>query len=376
MTKHLLIPRPSPSSALRRLVLPAAVLTALVALLAALTPAGPAHAVSGGGAAPFAVTPTPAVNGASRSYFILEAHAGATLHDQVVVSNLDKKPQTLKISVARGTTAPNTGSAFAGAFQACSGTACWVSGLPTAIALKPGESRTLPFTVHVPAGIADRQYLSGITVRPAKNPAPVQVGGGHGAKAQAVVVNEVTVGVAVTVGTHLHTELGIVKATGGVTGTTSLIDVTVDDPGQTFVGGSGQVTCTTPRGSLRFPVGVNTVLPGDSGTVQVTAAGLPAGTYPCTVSITYAGGAAPATWQGQVTIPQAHPVKRVEVAPGVFAAVPGNHIPTWAIALIIAGGVVIVALLVTIVILLVRRRRTPPHAAETDELTSASSRSD
>ena len=217
----------------------------------------------------------------------------------------------------------------------------------------------MPFEVNVPAGTADKQYLAGITVRPAQAPAAVKVGSGHGATAQAVVINEVTVGVAVTIGKHLHTELGIDDVTGGVTGTTSLLDVKVTDRGQTFVHGSGEAVCTGSKGALYFPVGANSVLPGDSGTVQVTAAGLPAGDSDCTVTIAYGDGSDSATWHGTVTVPAGQVVKRVEVAPGVYAAVPENHLPTWALILIVAGGVVITALLVVVIVLLVRRRRAP-----------------
>lgn len=334
----------------------AILLSALVALLGVLALAGPAHAVSGGGEAPFAVTPAPGPDGSVRSYFTLDGRAGETLREQIVISNLDKRAETLKLSASRGATAPNTGAAFVGAFERCGGTACWISGLPAELSLGVGESRTLGFEVHVPAGTADKQYLAGVTVRPAHAAAPVQVGSGKGATAQAVVINEVTVGVAVTVGTHLHTELGIDDVTGGVTGATSLLNVKVSDPGQTFVHGTGAAVCTTAKGDLRFPVGVNTVLPGDSGTVQVTAAGLPAGDSECSVTISYCSGAK-ATWQGTVTVPTGRVVKRVQVAPGVYAAVPANHLPTWARILIVAGGAVIVALLLTVVVLIARRRR-------------------
>ena len=345
MTKH-----PGPLPLLTALL---SVLCAVLGLLL-LPGAAPAHAVSGGGGTPFALTPAAATDGSSRAYFILDGAAGQTIHDQVVISDTGKRAETLKVSAARGTTAPNTGSAFAGAFAPCTGTGCWLSGLPAQITLQPGESRTIPFAVHVPTGTARKQYLAGITARPATDSAPVPVGGGNGSRAQAVIVNEVTVGVAVTVGSHLRSDLGIADVAGSVTGRTSLLQIKVHNAGETFLRGIGEADCTTPGRSLRFPVGVNTVLPGDSGTVQVTAAGLPAGSSTCTISIPF--GAGTAHWKGTVTIPAAQVVKRVQVAPGVYAALPHNHIPTWAVALLVAGGALILALLGTIVLLLLRRR--------------------
>jgi len=339
---------------------PLPLLTALVALCAVLGlsvvgSAAPAAAVAGGGSTPFAVTPVPAADGSSRSYFTLDGAPGQTLTDQVVISNAGKQSETLKVSAARGTTSPNTGSAFAGAFAACSGTACWLGRLPSEVSLEPGASRTIPFTVRIPAGTAPKQYLAGITVRPAADPSPVAVGGGSGSKAQAVIINEITVGVAVTVGSQLRTDLRIQGVTGAVTGSTSLLEVKVHDQGQTFVNGTGAADCTASGHSLHFPVGVNTVLPGDSGTAQVTAAGLPAGSSDCTVSIPFGKGTA--HWRGSVTVPVAKVVKRVQVAPGVYAAVPPNHVPRWAIALLVTGGVVIVALIAALIVLLLRRRR-------------------
>jgi hypothetical protein len=318
--------------------------------------AAPARAVAGGGPTPFAVTPAATADGTPRSYFVLSGSAGQILRDRIVISNMGQHSETLTVSAARGTTAPNTGSAFVSTPTGCSGTGCWLTGLPPRVSLSAGESRTIPFQVHIPAGSAKKQYLAGITVRSAVNPPPVTVGGGTGSRAQAVIVNEVTVGVAVTIGSGLRSDLDISDVAGAVTGKTSLLQVTVHNGGQTFVRGTGRADCSASNGPHRYPVDVNTVLPGDSGTVQVTATGLPAGSSQCTITIPFADGHPPAVWQGQVTIPTAHPVKRVQVAPGVYAAVPHNRVPTWAITLLVAGGALIVVLAAVVLVLLRRRR--------------------
>ena len=66
--------------------------------------------------------------------------------------------------------------------------------------LAPGTRESIPFTVRVPAGTPRRQYLAGITAQLAAKPKATKVGQHGKATAKAIIVEQVTVGVAVTVG--------------------------------------------------------------------------------------------------------------------------------------------------------------------------------
>src|SRR5262249_54389762 len=147
----------------------------------------------------------------------------------------------LEVSASSGITAPNSGSAFAGYFQPCSGVACWLAGLPASVSLAPGARQEARFKMTVPAGTAPRQYLVGITAQPATPASAVPVGSNGKASAKAVIVQQVTVGVAITVGplSALRTRLEIREVTGGAVGRTPRLEVQVHNPGQTFVKATG-----------------------------------------------------------------------------------------------------------------------------------------
>jgi len=89
-------------------------------------------------------------------------------------------------------------SGYQPARRRCAGPGCWVSGLPSAVTVAPGASKALRFRVRVPRGTRPAQYLSGITAQLSAHRRAVRVGGRHSARA--VIIDQVTVGVAVTIG--------------------------------------------------------------------------------------------------------------------------------------------------------------------------------
>ena len=194
-----------------------------------------------GGPTPFGVTPTPTADGQSRPYFNLNLAPGHSTTDTVIITNMANTRQTLKISPSTGFTSPTSASAFEDFFRACVGTGCWVTGLPPIVTLAAGTARSLPFTVTVPNHVPAKQYLAGITVEPNTPPAPVVVGRNGQASAQAVVIDQVSVGVAVTVGVlaQLKTSLQIPGVTGGADGPIPRLYVQLHNVGQTFTKAHG-----------------------------------------------------------------------------------------------------------------------------------------
>ncbi len=336
---------------------------ATMVIAASATPAGAAEV---GGPTPFGVTTGPTADGQSRPYFNLTLAAGQSATDNVVVTNKAKTTETLKISSSTGITAPNSASAFDGAFRPCVGTGCWVSGLPPTVTLAPGASQTWAFGVTVPAGTAAKQYLAGITAEPQTPPHPVVVGGNGAASAQAVIVDQVSVGVAVTVGSlsALTPGLQISKITGGAAGSVPRLLIGLHNSGQTFTKAQGSAACTVKGTSYSFPVSADTVLPGDAAVLPINAPPIGLGaTVPCTVRLTYGQGQI-ANWSGTVTTPADPPVKVVRTGMGTFSNLPVNHgVPTWAIALIATAAVTLVAMGVLVLWLLRRRRSPDPPAA-------------
>jgi Bacterial protein of unknown function (DUF916) len=320
----------------------------VVAALAVVTPALPAAAAPAGTNGQFGLTPVPDKTGRVAQYFTLTVAAGESVTDTALVSNTAKAAVTLKLSPATGVTAGNGGSAFKREFQKCSGTGCWVSDLPGEVTPPAGGAEMVPFTVRVPAGTPPGQYLAGLTVEAATPPPSVEVGSNGKATARAVIVDRVTVGVAVTVGvlSRMTTRLRIPGVSGAAIGPTARLNMELANTGQTFAHGTGQASCTAAGRSHSFAVYASTVLPHDQALIAVNAPGLPEGvTMPCAVWLSYGHGLI-ARWAGLVNVPAAPRTHVIHTGPGAYSVVPpASGIPTWAIALIVIGALVLAVLL-------------------------------
>lgn len=336
-------------------------LAAVVALaaLAAVTPLLPAAAAPAGGNGQFGLTPAPDSAGRVAPYFMLTMAAGESATDTALLSNEGRTTEKLKLSRATGVTAGNGGSAFSQEFLRCAGTGCWVSGLAGEVTLPAGAAERLPFTVRVPAGTPPGQYLAGLTVEAATPPPSVQVGSNGRATARAVIIERVTVGVAVTVGvlSRMTTRLRIPAVSGQAIGPTARLNLKLANTGQTFAHGTGKASCTVTGTRHSFAFYASTVLPHDQAVIAVNAPGLPEGvTMPCAVRLRYGNGLT-ASWAGPVTVPAPPRARVVHTGPGAYAVVPEGGIPAWAIALLVIGGLLLAAL-AGLLLWLFRRSRT------------------
>ena len=177
--------------------------------------AAPAGGIGVDGQTAFGVAPSTLPNGQPRPYFTLSIAPGQSAHDTAVITNRGSNTITLKLSPSTGITAVNSGSTYSGSFKPCTGTGCWISGLPSTVTLAPNASQTMVFTVTVPKGSTPGQYLAGITAEPKVPPPPIIVGSNGSASAKATIVEQVSVGVAVNVGdpSQFTSELRIVTVT-------------------------------------------------------------------------------------------------------------------------------------------------------------------
>lgn len=311
----------------------------------------------------FGAMPSTNSKSGPRSYFAFNAPPGTTVHDSFVVSNASDHTETLLVGAALGVTASNSGYSYKGGFGACQGAACWIRGLPDKVTLAAGKRRTIPFTVRVPTSAPPRQYLAGLVIRSARKPTATKFGSHGGIGAQAVIIPQIQIGVAITTAplTSLTRRLVILRVTPSSSGATSALLIREHNVGDAFLSARGTALCIGGARRFAYPVVSRTILPGDHATLTVYAPGLPSGRImDCRVTLGYKGSrATPAAWRGRIHFPALHPPKVVQTAPGVFSTVPKAHVPRWAIALIAAGGAIVLALIVVIVLLL---RRRPPAA--------------
>jgi Bacterial protein of unknown function (DUF916) len=218
---------------------------AALALCAAITGPAPAQASGVIGVGPFGLIPSPTSAGQPRSYFELTAAPGGSAVDTAIISNESHKTERLKVTTSVGVTAANSGSAFEGTATNCARASCWIRRLPGTVTLAPGARRTLTFRVAVPRRTRPGQYLAGITAESALRPRAVRVGSNGRSSAKAIIIDQVTVGVAVTVGplSQLRTSLAISAVSAGWVGIVPRLFIPVRNPGQTFVRATGSVSC-------------------------------------------------------------------------------------------------------------------------------------
>jgi len=328
--------------------------TACAAALSVLSSALPAMAAGAVGG-PFGLSPWPNSHGKAAAYFTLNLAAGQSATESALISNGGQTMEKLIISRSTGVTAANGGSSFSHAFQPCSGAGCWVTGLPAAVTLPVDTGEKLQFTVSVPPGTAPGQYLAGITAEAAAKPKPVKVGSNGKATGRAIIIEQVTIAVAVTVGplSRLTTRLEIPGVSAVVVGSMVRLNIDLANTGRTFAHGAGQASCTVHGVRRAYSFYVPTVLPHDRA---VITAGLPrlaakAATMPCTVRIGYGSGLT-ASWSGTVTVPSEATSRIVRTGPGDYSVIPVGGIPAWATAMIVIG----VLLLAAAVVLIVRMR--------------------
>jgi hypothetical protein len=332
----------------------ALVLAALATAMSVL----PAAAIGTGGNGSFSLTPAPESDGQAAPYFTMTVAAGDSALATVIVSNLGHETEKLKLGPSTGVTAANGGSAFSPTFQNCTGAGCWVTGLPGTVTLPAGITERLQFTVHVPPGTAPGQYLAGLSAEPAVRPQPVQVGSNGKSQAQAVIIEQVTVGVAVTVGSlpQLITRLQIPGVSAIAEGKIARLNISLNNIGQTFTHATGKASCTVAGKRRSYPVFASTVLPGDHALIAVNVPGVPEGpSVPCTVRLDY-GNRLTASWSGSVAVPVPPPARIIHTGPGAYAVIPSTGVPAWAIAVIVIGVLALAA--ASALLLQLRRRAT------------------
>ena len=320
-------------------------LAIVIIAMAAMTTGQPARAISVPPPA-FGLTPMPTPAGVPRPYFQMTISPGGSAADTAIVSNDGTSTERLRLATATGITATNSGSAFTEASGRCAGPGCWVTGLPATVTLPARTGRVLAFRVAVPPGTPRGQYLAGITVESAAPPSPVRAGVNGHASASVIIVSQVNVGVAITVGAlaRLRTRMAVLAVTSGSVGSLPRLNVLVHNAGQTFARAHGTVSCATGGGRRTFGLVVDTVLPGEDAVLPVNVPGLRAGSMPCTVSLRdQAGGTS--TWSGTVVVaPAAGTANTIRIGKGAYATVPATGVPTWAIALLAIGAAILLTL--------------------------------
>jgi hypothetical protein len=343
----------------RRFAAALASAAAAVAVFAAV-PSLPALAIGTGGPDGFGLAPAPDGWGYTPPYFSLGLAAGRSATATAILSDTGTDAETLELGVSLGITAVNSGTAYSGFTRQCAGAACWISGLPRRVTLTAGAREPLPFTVRVPAGTPDGQYLAGLSAEVAGRPGAVRLPGSGQATVRAVVVQQVSIGVAVTVGRlpALRTRLRIHRVTSQDIGPVVRLYIQLGNAGQTFAHAAGRATCAAAGAPRSFAVSTADILPGGTASISVNAPGLPEQTpLRCTVRLRY-GTRRAVTWSGLVTVPVVPPGRTGYASRRANSAAPvPRDAIGWLTPLIALSGLAVLVLAAATFVLSTRRNR-------------------
>ena len=330
---------------MRRRLCAAAATAVIAAGLVAAVPAGQAIAAAPVASPDFMMAPAPGANGLPRAYFMLPVAPGRSTTDIVVFSNNGPVTQSYRVGVTAGMTAGNSGSAYGALGTACTGAACWVTGIPRVVTLPPHTHDGVRFRVTVPAGARPAQYLAGITATPDVPPRQARLRSSGHTSSQVFIVSRVVIGVAVTVGefSALRIRTQITGVTAGWADGRARLTVGVRNAGQRFTKGTGTITCSLGSASHSFRLAMDTVLPGQGARLPVNGPGMRSGTWHCTARIKDSSGRT-AVWTGLVTVPSTAPAATKQIAPNDFVPPQSGGSPPWAIALMVLGGLILFSL--------------------------------
>ncbi|MBV8087152.1 MAG: DUF916 domain-containing protein, partial [Chloroflexi bacterium] len=326
-------------------------LLAAAAAAPALAQSSPAAAGSGS----FTVRPTPDADlnnpkdaardhgATSRSWFTLHASAGDTINDSVQIANTGSVAVDVLVYGVDATTGATTGMVMQSQDAPKNGVGAWVTtSLPEA-KLQPGETKDIPFTVKVPTNAAAGEHWGGLIAQDTN----VRAGSGQFAVSQ-VMRSGIALGVVVP---------GQAVQKLSVTGVTEKV---INDLNEVFVidiANQG-TTMVKPQGQLVIKDGsgkqvasrdlkLDNILAGDTVPYEFiwpTDSQLPTGKYSASVSLTYADGAQPATFNQDALQVQAPGSQLVDASSPSAAAAPLTKIvPTNSPAPSVAPQVVVAA---------------------------------
>ncbi|MFJ2300350.1 WxL protein peptidoglycan domain-containing protein [Oerskovia paurometabola] len=308
----------------------AAVLAGVVAALLSTTPAGALEAPDG--AAPGSTPVTWGVAPASAPTFDLALDPGATITDELVVTNRGDVPLDLAVYAADAFTSPTGALDVLPAGATSVDLGAWITADVPRVAVGPGERVTVPFTLSVPANATPGDHTAAIVTS-------LVTGAGEGGVA---VDRRLGTRVLVRVAGDLAPSATVTAVHADYAGSWNpvgtgdvQVSFTVTNTGNVRLAGPLSATVAGGVGSVVVPLGdLPELLPGDALTLTGTVSGVaPLGRLGASVTL-----APVVATTASTTLPDGAASSRVAPATGEgrLWAVPWSAL---ALAILLVGAV-------------------------------------
>jgi Protein of unknown function C-terminal (DUF3324) len=250
-------------------------------------------------------------------YFVFRGQPGQTVHGSVRVLNVGTAAGRTGLYAVDATTGQTSGAVYRSRQEPRRSVGAWVKLGRGSVALAPGQSRVVPFSVRIPAGIAAGQYLGGIVSQRSSGAAKAPSTGGKGSfKVRIQELSVLAVQVNVPGPERARMTLTGIKA-GTQPGHQSVL-LGIGNTGNVLVKGTGRLTIVGDDGRLvqRRSFGLDTFVPNThiDFPVYIQGKALRPGRYRGTVSIVYRGHSLSRTFPFTVTAAQAAQVFGTQAA--------------------------------------------------------------
>lgn len=229
-------------------------------------------------------------------YFLLEAEPGHTVEQSIGLRNDSEEPIELRLVPVDATTGPLGGVSYGLEQEDRQAVGTWIQLERDKLILAPGASKTIPFSVSIPASAAPGEHVGGISVyvpKEEEGQGPTETGAAVLVRSRRIVAVQVQLpggnpahmvirGVeAAARPDGLYLELLLANDGGGLTKGTGLVELPDDGLRREF-----SIDTFLPRTAIRYPV---------KWTTEPRS-----GTFAGRVDIEYGGRHA--TWEGNFSV--------------------------------------------------------------------------
>jgi hypothetical protein len=189
------------------------------------------------------------------SFYLLHAQPGDSFTQTVTISNPNDHQVTARVEGVDGYTAESTGASYSTPGTAPTRDGRWVVVSTPEIALQPGETRDVTFSVHVPEDATPGQHLAGLSMSvPVATPASSVAQGGAGATFAINLQGQRIIAVQIDVAGDAAPKLvvGGVKPEAGGEGV--LLRIAIANSGNAFARGKGVVRVPDTKFQQAFDI--------------------------------------------------------------------------------------------------------------------------
>jgi hypothetical protein len=238
---------------------------------------------------------------AKGGYYAFDAAPGSSTTQSVVVRNDRTRAIVAHVEGVDASTGAATGANYDPPGTQPSKTGTWIVVSTPEVTLQPGESRTVDFTVHVPAGAKPGVYLAGISASvPSGATSSTTTANRKGTDFEVTLAAQRLIAVQVTVPGPAAPKLVVTGARATATPDGVALLVGIANRGNAFARGTGSIKVADTNLEQRFTI--NTFVPGTDIEYRVpwTKDVVP-GNHAISVLLRYGEGTQ-TTWNGNVAI--------------------------------------------------------------------------